>query len=70
MVGVMAAVTEYDGCGRCLARAEEFVASRKTDKTSSPEEQGNQILRGAADNGGHIIGWADDWEVSGAPSTR
>lgn len=62
--------TEYDGCGRCLVGVRRL--SRKTDKTSSPQEQANQILRAAADAGGHIIAWADDWEVSGAtdPLTR
>jgi uncharacterized protein (TIGR02391 family) len=62
--------TEYDGCGRCLVGVRRL--SRKTDKTSSPEKQGNQILSVTGDNGGHIIAWADDWEVSGAtdPLTR
>jgi DNA invertase Pin-like site-specific DNA recombinase len=62
--------SKYDGCGRCWLGERRL--SRKTDKTSSPEEQANQILWAAADNGGHIIGWADDWEVSGAtdPMTR
>ena len=47
-------------------------SSRKTDKTSSPQRQGGQDLQAAADAGGHIIAWADDWEVSGAtdPMTR
>ena len=53
--------SKYDGCGRCWLGERRL--SRKTDKTSSPEEQANQILWAAADNGGHIIGWADDWEV-------
>jgi hypothetical protein len=62
--------TEYDGCGRCLVGVRRL--SRKTDKTSSPERQGNQILAACNDAGGHIIAWADDWEVSGAtdPLTR
>ena len=62
--------TEYDGCGRCLVAVRRL--SRKTDKTSSPQRQGDQDLRAAADAGGHIIAWADDWEVSGAtdPMTR
>jgi site-specific DNA recombinase len=62
--------TEYDGCGRCLVAVRRL--SRKTDKTSSPQRQGNQDLKAAADAGGHIIAWADDWEVSGAtdPMTR
>ncbi len=62
--------TEYDGCGRCLVGVRRL--SRKTDATSSPQRQGDQILRAAADVGGHIVAWADDWEVSGAtdPLTR
>jgi site-specific DNA recombinase len=62
--------TEYDGCGRCLVGVRRL--SRKTDKTSSPERQGNQILAATGDAEGHIIAWADDWEVSGAtdPLTR
>ncbi|MGW0838774.1 recombinase family protein [Streptomyces sp. NPDC002787] len=40
--------------------------------TSSPERQREDVLTTAASVGGHIIGWADDWEVSGAtdPMTR
>jgi hypothetical protein len=47
-------------------------SEQKTDKTSSPQRQGDRDLRAAADAGGHIIAWADDWEVSGAtdPMTR
>jgi resolvase-like protein len=62
--------TEYDGCGRCLVAVRRL--SRKTDKTSSPQRQADQDLQAAADAGGHIIAWADDWEVSGAtdPMTR
>ncbi|MFF2658683.1 recombinase family protein [Kitasatospora sp. NPDC058032] len=62
--------TEYDGCGLCFVGARRL--SRKTDKTSSPERQQSQILRTVASVGGHVIGWADDWEVSGAtdPMTR
>ena len=62
--------TDYDGCGRCLVGVRRL--SRKTDKTSSPQRQGDQILQATADAGGHIIAWADDWEVSGAtdPLTR
>ena len=62
--------TDYDGCGRCLVGVRRL--SRKTDKTSSPQRQGDQILDATAGVGGHIIAWADDWEVSGAtdPLTR
>jgi site-specific DNA recombinase len=62
--------TDYDGCGRCLVGVRRL--SRKTDKTSSPTRQADQILRATADVGGHIVAWADDWEVSGAkdPLTR
>ena len=60
--------TEYDGCGRCLVATRRL--SRMADDTSSPVKQANQDLRAAADAGGHIIAWADDWEVSGARRTR
>ena len=62
--------TDYDGCGRCLVGVRRL--SRKTDKTSSPARQGDQILDATAGVGGHIIAWADDWKVSGAtdPLTR
>lgn len=62
--------TDYDGCGRCLVGVRRL--SRKTDATSSPLRQGGQILQATTDAGGHIIAWADDWEVSGAtdPLTR
>ena len=62
--------TDYDGCGRCLVGVRRL--SRKTDKTSSPQRQADQILQATAGVGGHIIAWADDWEVSGAtdPLTR
>ncbi|MBV6696612.1 recombinase family protein [Kitasatospora aureofaciens] len=62
--------TEYDGCGLCFVGTRRL--SRKTDKTNSPEKQQSQILRAVTSVGGHIIGWADDWEVSGAtdPMTR
>lgn len=33
---------------------------------SSPERQRENVLTAAASVGAHIIGWADDWEVSGA----
>lgn len=56
--------SDYDGCGMCLVGVRRL--SRKTDKTSSPQQQADQILEAAADVGGHIIAWADDWEVSGA----
>lgn len=62
--------TDYDGCGRCLVGVRRL--SRKTDRTSSPQRQAEQILAATADAGGHIVAWADDWEVSGAtdPLTR
>ncbi|WP_376776111.1 recombinase family protein [Nonomuraea jabiensis] len=62
--------TDYDGCGRCLVGVRRL--SRKTDTTNSPERQADQILRATEDVGGHIVAWADDWEVSGAtdPLTR
>ena len=59
-----APVTLYDGCGRCWVGVRRL--SRETDKTSSPERQAEQVLEAAKREGGHVIGWGDDWEVSGA----
>ncbi|MGW7542216.1 recombinase family protein [Streptomyces sp. NPDC054770] len=56
--------TEYDGCGKCLLGVRRL--SRKSDTTHSPEKQAEQVIKAAAEVGAHIIGWADDWEVSGA----
>ncbi|WP_406205710.1 hypothetical protein [Streptomyces decoyicus] len=60
----------YDGCGKCLLGVRRL--SRMKPATSSPERQREDVLSAAASVGGHIIGWADDWEVSGAtdPVTR
>jgi DNA invertase Pin-like site-specific DNA recombinase len=60
----------YDGCGKCLLGVRRL--SRMKAATSSPERQREDVLTAAASVGGHIIGWADDWEVSGAtdPMTR
>ncbi|MFF2618106.1 recombinase family protein [Kitasatospora sp. NPDC058046] len=43
-----------------------------TAGTNSPARQMGQVIEGATAVGGHIIAWADDWEVSGAtdPKTR
>ncbi|MBC3841360.1 recombinase family protein [Streptacidiphilus sp. 4-A2] len=62
--------TEYDGCGMCLVGTRRL--SRTTDATSSPERQAIQSIDAVAEAGGHIIAWADDWQVSGAtdPLTR
>jgi hypothetical protein len=38
--------TEYDGCGRCLVGVRRL--SRKTDATSSPQRQGDQIFFNSA----------------------
>ncbi|WP_364708899.1 recombinase family protein [Streptomyces ossamyceticus] len=60
----------YDGCGKCLLGVRRL--SRMKLATSSPERQREDVLTTAASVEGHIIGWADDWEVSGAtdPMTR
>ncbi|MFF5718965.1 recombinase family protein [Streptomyces buecherae] len=60
----------YDGCGKCLLGVRRL--SRMKLVTTSPERQRADVLAAAASIGGHIIGWADDWEVSGAtdPVTR
>ena len=57
-------VTEYDGCGKCMVGVRRL--SRKTDATNSPERQREHVLGAVESVGGHLIGWADDWEVSGA----
>jgi len=63
-------VTPFDGCGKCLLGVRRL--SRTTDKTSSPQRQAEQDLKAAADVDGHVIAWADDFDVSGAtdPLTR
>ncbi|MEU0692088.1 recombinase family protein, partial [Streptomyces uncialis] len=40
--------------------------------TSSPERQRDNVLAAVESVGGHVMAWADDWEVSGAtdPMTR
>ncbi|MFF8728898.1 recombinase family protein [Streptomyces sp. NPDC015171] len=62
--------TDYDGCGRCLVGVRRL--SRKSDASNSPEKQLEQVLTATEAVGGHVIAWADDWEVSGAtdPFTR
>ncbi|MER6011041.1 recombinase family protein [Streptomyces bluensis] len=56
--------TEYDGCGKCLVGVRRL--SRMKDATNSPEKQLDQVLSAVVAIGGHVIAWADDWEVSGA----
>ncbi|MGW3229430.1 recombinase family protein [Kitasatospora sp. NPDC001095] len=65
-----APVTPYDGCGMCLVGIRRL--SRVKRHTNSPEKQMRQVLKAVEPVGGHIIAWADDWEVSGAtdPFTR
>jgi site-specific DNA recombinase len=62
--------TPYDGCGLCFVGMRRL--SRKTDKTHSPAKQMKKVLASVREVGGHVIGWADDIEVSGAtdPMTR
>lgn len=62
--GVALPNTPYCGCGKCFVAVRRL--SRTTDSTSSPERQGRQVIDIVDQVGGHIIGWADDWEVSGA----
>jgi len=60
----------WDGRGRCLVGVRRL--SRMKAATTSPERQRADVLSAVAAIGGHIIGWADDWEVSGTtdPVTR
>ncbi|MFB6601521.1 integrase [Streptomyces noursei] len=57
------------GCGKCLLGVRRLSCVKAA--ASSPERQRQDVLV-AASVGAHIIGWADDWEVSGAtdPMTR
>ncbi|MGW7244755.1 recombinase family protein [Streptomyces decoyicus] len=59
-----------DGCGKCLLGVRRL--SRMKPATSSAERQREDVLTAAASVGGHVIGWADDWELSGVmdPVTR
>ncbi|WP_344447578.1 recombinase family protein, partial [Kitasatospora nipponensis] len=59
-----APVTPYDGCGMCFVGTRSL--SRVVGPTGSPEKQRDFILEAVAKVGGHVIAWADDWEVSGA----
>lgn len=54
----------YDGCGLCFVGVRRL--SRKTDATWSPKRQRENVLSAVKSVGGHVIAWADDWEVSGA----
>ncbi|MGW6774059.1 recombinase family protein [Streptomyces sp. NPDC055037] len=63
-----APTTPYDGCGKCLVGVRRL--SRKTDKSNSPGKQRDFILTAVEAVGGHIIAWADDWEVSGAVAPK
>lgn len=62
--------TPYDGCGKCLIGLIRLSSLKET--TDSPEKQVEHDRAEAAANGGHIIGWAVDLDVSGAtnPFTR
>ncbi|MET9105229.1 hypothetical protein [Streptomyces zhihengii] len=53
----------YGGCGSGSACS--ACAACPASWRPSPECQGD-VLVAAEAVGGHIIGWADDWEVSGA----
>lgn len=63
-------VSEYDGCGKCLVGVVRL--SRVSDSTNSPDKQREQVGKATRAVGGHLIGWAEDLEVSGAtdPLTR
>ncbi|WP_432019888.1 recombinase family protein [Streptomyces sp. 1222.5] len=54
----------YDGCGLCFVGVRRL--SRKSDATWSPARQRDNVLSAVASVGGHVVAWADDWEVSGA----
>ncbi|OLZ72983.1 hypothetical protein AV521_07505 [Streptomyces sp. IMTB 2501] len=54
----------HDGCGKGLLGVRRL--SRMKLATWSPERQHEDVLTAAASVGCHIIGCADDWEVSAA----
>ncbi|CCK32614.1 putative integrase [Streptomyces davaonensis JCM 4913] len=54
----------FDGCGLCFVGVRRL--SRRSDATWSPARQRDNVLSAVASVGGHVIAWADDWEVSGA----
>ena len=56
--------TPFCGCGKCLVGLIRL--SSLTDTTDSPEKQVHHCREEAKKNGGHIIGWAIDLDVSGA----
>ncbi|MFD6425266.1 recombinase family protein [Streptomyces sp. NPDC060198] len=60
----------YDGRGRCYIGVRRL--SQMSASTSSPQRQREDVLAAVKAAGGHVIAWADDWEVSGAtdPMTR
>ena len=64
--GLDLSTTPYDGCGKCLVAVLRL--SEMTDTTNSPDKQVKQNRKVAAANGAHIIGWVQDWDVSGAVS--
>jgi site-specific DNA recombinase len=62
--GVDLSTTPYDGCGKCLVAMIRL--SSLTETTDSPGKQAQHCREEAVANGGHIIGWAVDLDVSGA----
>jgi hypothetical protein len=57
--------TEYDGCGRCLVGVRRL--SRKTDATSSPQRQGDQIFFNSAF---FLCCWLSGFAARSAPAAR
>lgn len=64
MESVTTPTTPYDGCGKCLIGVRRL--SRKDEASNSPQKQLGLVIKAVEAVDGHIIGWADDWEVSGA----
>jgi DNA invertase Pin-like site-specific DNA recombinase len=63
-LGLKLKTTPYDGCGKCWVGMIRQSSTKET--TDSPEKQEAFNEEEAARQGGHIIGWAVDLNVSGA----
>jgi Resolvase, N terminal domain len=62
--GLDLGTTPYDGCGKCFVGVVRLSSMNET--TDSPEKQVEHCREEARANGGHIVGWAVDLDVSGA----
>ncbi|MFI5529211.1 recombinase family protein [Kitasatospora sp. NPDC051853] len=63
--GVAAPTTPYDGCGKCFVGLRRLSRVSSDDPSDSPMKQADLTIRAVESIGGHIIAWADDWDISG-----